>query len=56
MSMLAKARSFLMKGEVVLVGDKHIRDVSQYLEYPLYSNARVRIVSMPEVAWGGIDA
>ncbi|MFQ6067654.1 MAG: DUF3857 domain-containing protein, partial [bacterium] len=36
------------------VGDKHIRDVSRYLEYPLYSNARVRIVSMPEVTWGAI--
>ncbi len=48
------ARTIKPEGKVVSVGDKHIRDVSRYLEYPLYSNARVRIVSMPEVTWGAI--
>jgi tetratricopeptide (TPR) repeat protein len=48
------ARTIEPEGKVVSVGDKHIRDVSRYLEYPLYSNARVRIVSMPEVTWGAI--
>jgi len=48
------ARTIEPEGKVVSVGDRHIRDVSRYLEYPLYSNARVRIVSMPEVTWGAI--
>ncbi|GAH75065.1 unnamed protein product, partial [marine sediment metagenome] len=48
------ARTIEPEGKVVSVGDRHIRDVSRYLGYPLYSNARVRIVSMPEVTWGAI--
>ncbi|MCM8782718.1 MAG: DUF3857 domain-containing protein, partial [Candidatus Omnitrophica bacterium] len=38
----------------VPVGKKHIRDVSRYLNFPLYSNARALIVSMPEVSPGCI--
>jgi len=44
------ARTIKPDGKVVSVGDKNIRDVSIYLNYPLYSNARARIISMPEVA------
>lgn len=46
------ARTIKPDGSVVSVGDKNIRDVSLYLNFPLYSNARVRIISMPEVAEG----
>ncbi|MBA3061700.1 MAG: DUF3857 domain-containing protein, partial [Atribacteria sp.] len=33
---------------------KHIRDISEYPEYPLYSNARLRIISMPELTEGAV--
>jgi len=46
------ARTIKSDGQVISVGEKHIRDVSRYLNYPLYSNARVKIISMPEVANG----
>ncbi|HQP91943.1 MAG TPA: DUF3857 domain-containing protein, partial [Candidatus Omnitrophota bacterium] len=46
------ARTIKPDGTVVTVGDKNIRDVSAYLNYPLYSNARVRIISMPEIVPG----
>lgn len=48
------ARTIKPDGEVIKVGDKHIRDVSKYLNFPLYSNARAMIISMPEVAVGSI--
>jgi transglutaminase-like putative cysteine protease/tetratricopeptide (TPR) repeat protein len=48
------ARTISADGTVVTVGDKNIRDVSKYLNFPLYSNARARIISMPEVAPGSI--
>ena len=48
------ARTIKPDGSVISVGDKNIRDVSIYLNYPLYSNARARIISMPEVAEGVI--
>jgi len=51
---LEYARTIKPDGTVVSVGDKNIRDVSLYLNYPLYSNARARIISMPEVAEGVI--
>ncbi|MFB0528213.1 MAG: DUF3857 domain-containing transglutaminase family protein, partial [bacterium] len=51
---LEYARTIRPDGTIVPVGDKHIRDVSKYLNYPLYSNARVKIISMPEVAEGSI--
>ena len=46
---LEYARTIKPDGTVVTVGDKNIRDVSLYLNFPLYSNARARIISMPEV-------
>jgi len=51
---LEYARTIRPDGTVVPVGDKHVRDVSRYLNYPLYSNARVKIISMPEVTEGSI--
>ncbi|MFQ5680977.1 MAG: DUF3857 domain-containing protein [Candidatus Omnitrophota bacterium] len=48
------ARTIKPDGTAVSVGDKNIRDVSRYLNFPLYSNARVKIVSMPEVAPGAL--
>jgi tetratricopeptide (TPR) repeat protein len=48
------ARTIKPDGTVVTVGDKNIRDVSLYLNYPLYSNARARIISMPEVTAGAV--
>jgi tetratricopeptide (TPR) repeat protein len=51
---LEYARTIRPDGTIVPVGDKHIRDVSRYLNYPLYSNARVKIISMPEVVEGSI--
>jgi len=46
------ARTIKLDGQVISAGAKHVRDVSRYLNYPLYSNARVKIISMPEVANG----
>ena len=49
---LLYARTIKPDGGVVEVGSRHIRDVSKYLNFPLYSNARVYIISFPEVAEG----
>jgi len=43
------ARTIKPDGTFTEVGDKNIRDVSKYLNFPLYSNARAFIISMPEV-------
>ncbi|HAJ56403.1 MAG TPA: hypothetical protein DCL35_01390 [Candidatus Omnitrophica bacterium] len=51
---LEYARTIKPDGTVVTVGDKNIRDVSLYLNFPLYSNARARIISMPEVVAGSV--
>ena len=51
---LEYARTIRPDGIVVSVGDRHIRDVSKYLNFPLYSNARARIISFPEVTQGCI--
>ena len=51
---LEYARTVKPDGTVVTVGDKNIRDVSMYLNFPMYSNARARIISMPEVAPGSV--
>lgn len=48
------AKTIKPNGEVVVVGEKDIRDVSRYLNFPLYSNARARIISMPEIAEGAV--
>ena len=49
---LEYARTIRPDGIVVPVGSRHIRDVSKYLNFPLYSNVRARIVSFPEIAEG----
>jgi cellulose synthase operon protein C len=49
---LEYARTIRPDGTVVDVGSRHIRDVSKYLNFPLYSNARVFIISFPEIAEG----
>lgn len=51
---LEYARTIKPDGEIVNVGKKHIRDVSRYLNFPLYSNARALIISMPEITEGAI--
>jgi len=49
---LEYARTIKPDGEVIEVGSRHIRDVTKYLNFPLYSNARVYIISFPEIAEG----
>lgn len=49
---LEYARAIKPNGEVVDVGSRHIRDVSRYLNFPLYSNARAYIISFPEITEG----
>ncbi len=49
---LEYARTIKPDGIVVEVGTRHIRDVSKYLNFPLYSNARVYIISFPEITEG----
>jgi tetratricopeptide (TPR) repeat protein len=51
---LVYARTIRPDGKVVNVGSRHIRDVTKYLNFPLYSNARVFIISFPEVAIGSV--
>ncbi len=51
---LESARTITSEGNIVYVGEENIRDVSKYLNYPLYSNARARIISMPSVDVGAI--
>ncbi|MCX5712047.1 MAG: DUF3857 and transglutaminase domain-containing protein, partial [Candidatus Omnitrophica bacterium] len=51
---LEYARVIKPDGTVIEVGSRHIRDVSRYMNFPLYSNARVFIISFPEVAEGAI--
>ncbi|HTY45265.1 MAG TPA: DUF3857 domain-containing protein [Patescibacteria group bacterium] len=51
---LVYARTIKPNGDVVQVGSRHIRDVSKYLNFPLYSNARVFIISFPEITEGAV--
>ncbi len=51
---LVYARTIKPDGSVIYVGSRHIRDVSKYLNFPLYSNARVFIISFPEVVTGAV--
>ncbi|MCF7908359.1 MAG: DUF3857 domain-containing protein [Candidatus Omnitrophica bacterium] len=46
------ARTITKEGQVRYVGEENIRDVSRYLNFPLYSNSRARIISMPSVDVG----
>ncbi len=47
---LEYARTITPEGKMVYAGRENIRDVSKYLNFPLYSNVRVKIISMPEVS------
>jgi hypothetical protein len=49
---LEYARTLKPDGSVVEVGSRHIRDVSKYLNFPLYSNVRACIISFPEITEG----
>jgi len=49
---LLYARIIKPDGTVVEVGSRHIRDVSKYLNFPLYSNVRAYIISFPEITEG----
>lgn len=51
---LVYARTIKPDGRVVDVGSRHIRDVSKYLNFPLYSNAHVYIISFPEITAGSV--
>ncbi|MDD4955077.1 MAG: DUF3857 domain-containing protein [Candidatus Omnitrophica bacterium] len=51
---LEYARTITPLGKVVYAGAENIRDVTKYLNFPLYSNARALIVSMPSVDVGSI--
>lgn len=51
---LEYARTITPEGKVVYAGAENIRDVSKYLNFPLYSNARALIISMPSVDIGSI--
>jgi hypothetical protein len=51
---LEYARTIKPDGRVVDVGTRHIRDVSRYLNFPIYSNARVFIISFPEISEGAV--
>jgi len=46
------ARTITADGEVIYAGRKDTRDVSRYLNFPLYSNSRAFIISMPSVDVG----
>jgi tetratricopeptide (TPR) repeat protein len=46
------ARTVTTDGQVIVAGAEHIRDVSRYMNFPMYSNARAFIVSMPQVTDG----
>jgi hypothetical protein len=49
---LEYARAIKPDGGIIEVGSRHIRDVSKYLNFPLYSNVRVYIISFPEITDG----
>jgi len=49
---LEYARTIKPDGTFVEVGSRHLRDVSKYLNFPLYSNARIFIISFPEICDG----
>jgi len=49
---LEYARTITKDGKVIYAGGESVRDVSRYLNFPLYSNSRAFIVSMPSVDVG----
>lgn len=51
---LEYARTIKPDGTIAEVGNRNIRDVSKYLNFPLYSNVRVFIISFPEITEGAV--
>jgi transglutaminase-like putative cysteine protease len=51
---LVFARTLTEDGRIIYAGRQNIRDVTKYLNYPLYSNAKAYIISMPSVDVGAI--
>jgi len=51
---LEYARTITQDSKVIYAGGESIRDVSRYLNFPLYSNSRAFIVSMPSVEVGSL--
>ena len=51
---LEYARSITQQGKMVYAGKENIRDVTKYLNFPLYSNAKAFIISMPSVDVGTV--
>ncbi len=49
-----RARTITPDGHVVRVGKQHIRDVSLYKNFPMYSNLRAKIISMPSLVPGAL--
>lgn len=48
------ARTITKEDKIVYAGEENIRDVTKYLNFPLYSNAKAFIISMPSVDVGAI--
>ena len=48
------ARTIKPDGSIVKVGTKDIKDIDKWAGFPLYSNAKVKVISMPEVVEGSI--
>ncbi len=48
------ARTITADGKIVYAGRENTRDVSKYMNFPLYSNARAFIISMPSVDIGAV--
>ncbi|MBC7189438.1 DUF3857 domain-containing protein, partial [Candidatus Aerophobetes bacterium] len=48
------ARTIKPDGSIVEVGKKDIKDIDRWSGFPLYSNAKVKVISMPEVVEGSI--
>ncbi len=46
------ARTIKQDGAIVNVGKKSMRDLTPWSGFPLYSNAKVKVISMPEVMAG----
>ncbi|MFH2083759.1 MAG: DUF3857 domain-containing protein [Candidatus Omnitrophota bacterium] len=51
---ILEAYTVLPSGLTRDVSPQQIRDVSKYMNFPLYSNARLKIISMPAVAPGAV--
>lgn len=51
---LEYARTITADSHIIWAGRENTRDVTQYLNFPMYSNAKIFIVSMPTVEVGSI--